>query len=294
MSFVFSGAASNYLSVSSDLITSNNYTFFCYYKETGNASTWRYVFRFNNTASNYVGLRVRGNNNCLDLDMLQTGSAQAVTTTAVTQDVWHPIVIMSNGATSGRIKTASEDIGASPGAWVTNNAASLSIGADAAGANPIQGKVAHLAVWNRELSTGELDSLLAGTDPATITTGLVELWDGSSLTGTNGTVLAQTGTVTINDPDTPMAAPTGPTTDSVDTDDDVILGQQNVVIATSNVPASLDSWTAKMGTQGGTSIDLTPVSRAGDNFTVHIPTDISPLSHGQTYDVWIDYTESPS
>lgn len=82
-----------------------------------------------------------------------------------------------------------------------------------------------------------------------------------------------------------------PSTVSVDTDNDVIRGQQNVVIATSNVPGTLSSWTAKMGTQGGTEVALTPVSRAGDNFTVHIPTDISPLSDGAAHDVWIEYVE---
>jgi len=81
------------------------------------------------------------------------------------------------------------------------------------------------------------------------------------------------------------------TTTSVDSDNDVILGQQNVVIATSNVPDPVISWTPKMGTQGGTEVDLTAVSRSGDNFTVHIPTDISPLTDGTTHDVWIEYVE---
>ena len=209
MSFLFNGTASNFLSVASDLITSNDYTIFCYYKEAGNADTWRTLIEYSNTASNYARLRARGNNNYLDINIEQTSNGQAAATTAVVADTWTPVLMGSSGATNSQLQVGSDDVTSGlHGAWITNSSAQLSIGASRDGSGPISGRLAHIAIWSRELNGTERADLLAGTDPATITTGLVDVWDGSSLTGANNNVLVATGTVTVNDSDTPISTQT--------------------------------------------------------------------------------------
>ena len=206
MSFVIPGTTGNYLSVVSDLITSNNFTVFLYYKETGNTGSFRNMFDFANTAGNYTRLRAR-NSNVMSVLANQTSLQGADTTATITTNTWIPVVFGSNTTTKSRIQALGDDVTtADHGTWVTNSGAKLYLGTDNGDALPMQGKLAHIAIWSRELNATERSNLLAGTDPATITTGLVELWDGSSLTGTNSTVLVQTGSVTVNDSDDPLAA----------------------------------------------------------------------------------------
>lgn len=92
------------------------------------------------------------------------------------------------------------------------------------------------------------------------------------------------------------AGSTQPSTETFNSTNSSILGAQNMVITTSNVPDPVTSWTAKVGTQNGTNIELTAVGRSGNDFTVHVPTDLSPLANptdftGVNHDVWIEYTE---
>ena len=200
MSFVFPGTAGDYLSVVSDLITANNYTVFFYYKETGNVGSFRTMFNYDNTASHYVRCRIRSSN-VVEAQANQGVQEEVQSSSTMPSATWTPIVFGSDGVDKIRFQALGESGTSGPhGTWQTNSGAELTLGTS------IDGKLAHIAIWSRELNTTERSNLLAGTDPATITTGLVELWDGSSLTGTNSTVLVQTGSVTINDSDDPLAA----------------------------------------------------------------------------------------
>lgn len=76
-----------------------------------------------------------------------------------------------------------------------------------------------------------------------------------------------------------------PSAVSVDGDDIVYVGQENIVAVTTGIPASLTSWTPYLGSEA-----QIPVSRSGDNFTFSMnPT--TNLTTGNSHTFTIQYQE---
>lgn len=223
MSRVFGGSNGNNLNILQSLFTSNLFTFFVWFKETGNTGTTRRISRYDVNSS---GDRISGELNSSDNvihSVNQQFSANIATSGTMSASTWEPLIFSSDDSGPGGklyIEALGEDLGPSggqTGSFQSESSPKLTLGSTGTGFNPIQGKIAHFAIWDGvKLSAANRDSLVAGADPSTIDSGnLTAYWalTGTSLTDSiNSYVLSITGTVTSDTGDNP---PVGDADDAI-------------------------------------------------------------------------------
>lgn len=215
MSRSFAGTSGNYLSYSGSFsITTDPLTIFAWVKL--NATTSGMICAYENTTTDYVALNnLSGSFRCL-VEQEFGGNASTIGTASTA--TWYPVIGIFTAGNIAQIHALGESVdGGFAGAFQTEATPGFSVGSllNNTGLDPINGKVAHVAIWSSELSAGDRSSLISGSDPSTIATGsLVEYWalTGASLLGLNGRTLTVNGTVTSDTGDNPTVGGGGGST----------------------------------------------------------------------------------
>jgi len=138
--------------------------------------------------------------------------------------------------------------------------------------NGLVGKLAHVAVWNRELTQAEIDSLVAGdSSPADHPDGLLEYWPmtdgatGDEVGVINGTVLTMTGTVPTDAEDNPVV---GQSLQLGDVNGNNIIEHDGPIVAHGQFPnpitvATLGGYPLTVSDQTSTTVTFWPLNVFG-------------------------------
>lgn len=253
MSRVFTGGTGNTLDYVGSLgITSSPVTILKWVKVTTIAQG--VITSYNNTSSARIRCGIDGSGHFWSEGIQQFGGTATNTATAST-NTWYPVIEVYESTNDLRLHALSESVGAGGfvGTFVAESSPRFSVGTPSY--NPataaFTGKVAHIAIWSSQLNTTNINALIAGADPSTVSPGtLIEHWalTGASLTGANGRVLALTGTVSSDTGDNPPIG-SSPATLSAPTPSGTLATQTTATIGATTDQASGTLYVVASATQ---------------------------------------------
>mgnify|MGYP001828599706 CR=1 FL=1 len=148
------------------------------------------------------------NTGFLRVQAVQSATASVDAQSAYSIDTWVPFIAVYNtnlarvdgpGTTDSASSTTAQT-------YVTNSSPQIRFGS-AIGGVPINGKMAHLTVWNVALSEANIDSFLAADDPDTIdAANQTRYWDllTTSLTDSRNSVVLSEASTTFDGADNPV------------------------------------------------------------------------------------------
>lgn len=291
------------LHIASDLgITDYPYSIFCYYKAPATPSA-KFIWQFKNDATDnkYISLDLGASDVVVQRLVEQFTEADS-TVGSIAEATWEPCLIVGTTIEHTLYALSETIVINHTQTWQTNDAPGFGIGNGYTGGWAAKGRVAHFTVWAKELSPGDITSIMGGSDPDSIdTVNQAAYWamtdgtaDGDLTDARNSLVLTNVGTTFDNGDNPSFSLPVLSQTAQIDVTITVDGDFPGVAPLTFTQTGDINVALGVNGTQSATKPILTNYTAQFGNTIRVIPASTTDVNNGVMYMVITEEGDVPS